>query len=104
MSNIQRKDHIPKDRKFFDYLKEAWDIEELNEDNLGVEGLFRFQRLRVVYTHKDNAKIRFERIRNRTILDLDTAREPKSVMMYILDELHTEIQDEIIQYLTAKED
>lgn len=103
MSNVQPKTHIPKDQTFFDYIKETWDVDELNEDNLGVEGLVRFQRLRVVYTHKDNAKIRFEQTRNITMLDLAVARHPKTLMMHILDELHNEIQDEIIQYLTPKE-
>lgn len=104
MSDIQRKAHIPKDQKFFDYIKEAWDVEEFNEDNLGVKGLVRFERLRVVYTHKDNAKLRFELTRNNTMLDLVTTRDPKTLIMHILDELHNEIQDEIIKYLTQKED
>lgn len=103
MSNIQKKPHIPKDQKFFDYIKEAWDVEEYEERNIGVEGLGIFKRLHVIYTHKDNKGIRFVRTRNITIHEIRVARYPEALVIRILDEMHTEIQDEIIQYLTPKE-
>lgn len=103
MSNIRRKIHIPKDQKFFDYIKEAWDVEEFEERNIGVEGLGIFKRLHVSYTHKDNQNIRFVRIRNITMHEISVAMHPDILVVHILDEMHTEIQDEIIQYLTPKE-
>lgn len=90
--------NIPKDQKFFDYLKEAWDVEEHKAALVG-----SFQKLWVVYIHKDNKNIRFQRTRTVSSRELDYASHRDAYLLHILDGIHTEIQDEIIQYLTPKE-
>lgn len=103
MSEINRKSYIPKDQKFFDYLKEAWDVEEHAVEEVIPKLGGAFQKRVVVYIHKDNKNIQFERMRMVSSQELYYARHPEMVMVRILDEMHTEIQDEIIQYLTPKE-
>lgn len=103
MSDIQPKSYIPKDQKFFDYLKEAWDVEEHAVEEVIPKLIGTFQKRCVVYTHRDNPSIRFERFRMVSNEALYQTRNSEAVMVKILDEMHTEIQDEIIQYLTPKE-
>lgn len=106
MRDIQKRPRIPKDQKFFDYLKESWDVEEYAAEEVIPKLGGAFQKRLVVYTHKNNKNIRFERMRMVSNRELYYARYPEAVtvMVRILDEMHTEIQDEIIQYLTPKED
>ena len=103
MSNIQAKTHIPKDQKFFDYIKEAWDVEELQVEEVIPKLVDSFHRILVVYIHKDNKNIRFERMRMVSNTELRYAMHRDAYLMHILDGMHNEIQDEILQYLTPKE-
>lgn len=79
-------------------IKEAWDVVEFEKKNLGVAGLSIFQRLQVIYIHKDNDNIVFERVRTIWDEDLYYAHDPEALVRHILDEMHAEIQDEIIQH------
>lgn len=84
------------------FVKEDWDVEEFEKKNLGVVGLSIFQRLQVVYIHKDNENIVFERVRTIWDEDLYYAQDPEALVRHILDEMHSEIQDAIMHTLQHK--